>query len=113
MVFINPVLAIVIVMWVVLKAGNYSITRPGREMLYTNVSREDRFKTKQVIDIVVYRGGDVFSGWAFAFLTASLGLGMGPIAILGGIVAVLWAYVGLRLGNTYDREPRSQVDITS
>ena len=109
-VFVNPVLAIVIVMWVVLKAGNYSITRPGREMLYTNVSREDRFKTKQVIDIVVYRGGDVFSGWVFAFLTASVGLGMGAIAVLGAIVALLWAYVGLRLGNTYDREPYSQLD---
>ncbi len=109
-VFMNPVLAIVIVMWVVLKAGNYSITRPGREMLYTNVSREDRFKTKQVIDIVVYRGGDVFSGWVFAFLTASVGLGMGAIAVLGAIVALLWAYVGLRLGNTYDREPYSQLD---
>jgi len=111
-VFTNPVLAIVIVMWIVLKSGNYSITRPGREMLYTHVSREDRFKTKQVIDIVVYRGGDVFSGWVFAFLTASLGMGMGPIAILGGVVAILWAYVGLRLGNTYDREPHSQPDVT-
>ena len=47
-VFVNPALAVVIGAWVVLKAGNYSITRPGREMLYTLVSREDRFKTKQV-----------------------------------------------------------------
>jgi len=112
-VFMNPALAIVIVMWVVLKAGNYSITRPGREMLYTTVSREDRFKTKQVIDIVVYRGGDVFSGWVFAFLTASLGLGMGPIAILGAAVAILWAYVGLRLGNAYEREPQSRPEPAS
>jgi len=109
-VFANPALAIIIVAWVVLKAGNYSITRPGREMLYTNVSREDRFKTKQVIDIVVYRGGDVFSGWMFALMTTSLGLGMGPIALLGAGVAVLWAYVGLRLGNTYDRESNPQPD---
>ena len=109
-VFANPVLAVIIVAWVVLKGGNYSITRPGREMLYTNVSREDRFKTKQVIDIVVYRGGDVFSGWVFAFLTASLGLGMGPIAIIGAVVALLWAYVGLNLGNTYDREPQPHMD---
>jgi AAA family ATP:ADP antiporter len=109
-VFANPALAIIIVAWVVLKAGNYSITRPGREMLYTSVSREDRFKTKQVIDIVVYRGGDVFSGWMFALMTTSLGLGMGPIALLGAGVAVLWAYVGLRLGNTYDRESNPQPD---
>lgn len=106
-VFANPMLAIIIVAWVVLKAGNYSITRPGREMLYTHVSREDRFKTKQVIDIVVYRGGDVFSGWVFALLTTGLSFGMGAIAIIGAGVAILWAYVGLRLGNSYDRESAS------
>ena len=109
-VFVNPVLAVVIGAWVVLKAGNYSITRPGREMLYTLVSREDRFKTKQVVDIVVYRGGDVFAGWVFALLTTSIGLGMGPIAIIGTGVALLWAYVGLRLGNTYDSGPATSED---
>jgi AAA family ATP:ADP antiporter len=103
LVFVNPVLAVMVGGWVVLKAGNYSITRPGREMLYTNVSREDRFKTKQVIDIVVYRGGDVLSGWAFALLTTTIGLGMGPIAIIGACVALLWAWVGLGLGRNYDR----------
>ena len=109
-VFANPALAVMIVAWVVLKAGNYSITRPGREMLYTNVSREDRFKTKQVIDIVVYRGGDVVSAITFATLATSLGLGMGPIAIIGAGVAILWAYVGLRLGNQYDRGSHSLLD---
>ena len=79
-------------------------------MLYTNVSREDRFKTKQVIDIVVYRGGDVFSGWVFALLTTGLGLGMGAIALLGAGVAILWGYVGLHLGNTYDRGSHPQTD---
>ena len=103
-VFASPVLAVIIAAWVTLKAGNYSITRPGREMLYTNVTREDRFKTKQVIDIVVYRGGDVFSGFIFASLTTTLGLGLGPIALIGAGVALAWAYVGLRLGTTYDRE---------
>jgi hypothetical protein len=46
----------------------------------------------------------------FALMTTSLGLGMGPIALLGAGVAVLWAYVGLRLGNTYDRESNPQPD---
>jgi len=104
-VFASPILSVVIAAWIVLKAGNYSITRPGREMLYTNVSREDRFKTKQVIDIVVYRGGDVFSAWIFALLTTTLGLGMSPIALIGAGVAVVWAYFGLRLGVTFDRKP--------
>lgn len=111
-VIVNPVLALMVGAWVVLKAGNYAITRPGREMLYTNVSREDRFKTKQVIDIVVYRGGDVFSGWVFALLTTALGLGMGAIAAIGAGVALLWAYIGLRLGAKYDQASQTESEVS-
>jgi AAA family ATP:ADP antiporter len=99
---VNPVLAVIIVTWVVLKAGNYSITRPGREMLYTLVSREERFKAKPVIDIVVYRGGDTIAGWSFTGLTMGLGLGMGGVAIVGALIAVAWAAVGVYLGRKYE-----------
>jgi AAA family ATP:ADP antiporter len=101
---VNPMLAVVVVSWVVLKSGNYAITRPGREMLYTLVSREDRFKAKPVIDIVVYRGGDVLAGWAFAGLTAVLGLGLGAVAAIGGVIALIWSGVGVYLGRIYDRQ---------
>lgn len=104
---VNPMLAVVVVSWVVLKAGNYAITRPGREMLYTLVNREDRFKAKPVIDIVVYRGGDTLAGWAFAGLTAALGLGLGGVAAVGAVIAVVWAVVGVYLGRTYDRATAS------
>ena len=102
-VFANPMLAVGIASWVVLKGGNYSSPRPAREMLYTLVSREDRCKAKPVIDIVVYRGGDTLAGWAFAGLTAGLGIGLGGVAAVGAIVAVAWAAVGVYLGRTYDR----------
>lgn len=100
---VNPMLAVVVISWVVLKAGNYAITRPGREMLYTLVNREDRFKAKPVIDIVVYRGGDTLASWAFAGLTAALGLGLGAVAAIGAAIAIVWAIVGVYLGRTYDR----------
>ena len=102
-VVVNPMLAVVIGSWIVLKGGNYSITRPAREMLYTLVSREDRFKAKPVIDIVVYRGGDTLAGWAFTGLTAGLGYGIAGIAVIGALIAVLWAIVGIYLGRSYDR----------
>jgi AAA family ATP:ADP antiporter len=102
-VVVNPMLAVVVGSWIVLKGGNYSITRPAREMLYTLVNREDRFKAKPVIDIVVYRGGDALAGWAFAGLTAGLGLGLGGVAAIGAIVAVAWAAVGVYLGRSYDQ----------
>ena len=82
-------------------------------MLYTNVSREDRFKTKQVIDIVVYRGGDVLSGWAFAFLTTTIGLGMAPVAAIGTVIALIWAAVGLSLGRRYDAAVERDIDDES
>jgi len=109
LVALNPMLAVVVASWVVLKGGNYSITRPAREMLYTLVSREDRFKAKPVIDIVVYRGGDTLAGWAFALLTTTLGLGLGGIAAIGAIVALAWAVVGVYLGRSYDQSTATAV----
>jgi len=100
---VNPVIAAIIAAQIVLKGGNYSITRPGREMLYTVVDRETRFKAKPVIDIVVYRGGDTVAGWAFAGLTAGLGLGLGVVAAIGAGIALIWAAVGLYLGWTFNK----------
>ncbi len=98
---VNPVLAVVIAAQIVLKGGNYSITRPGREMLFTVVDRETRFKAKPVIDIIVYRGGDTISGWAFAGLTTGLSLGLGVVAAIGAGIALVWALVGIYLGRRF------------
>jgi AAA family ATP:ADP antiporter len=58
-----PLLAVLIGLQIARRAGNYAITRPGREMLFTQVDSETRFKAKPVIDIVVYRGGDMATAW--------------------------------------------------
>ena len=100
---VNTIMAAIIAAQIVLKGGNYSVTRPGREMLYTVVDRETRFKAKPVIDIVVYRGGDTITGWAFAGLTAGLGLGLGVVAAIGAGIALLWAITGVYLGRKYEK----------
>lgn len=100
---VNPIIAAIIAAQIVLKGGNYSITRPGREVLFTVVDRETRFKAKPVIDIVVYRGGDTLSGWAFAGLTTGLGLGLGVVAAVGAGIALLWAAVGVYLGRRFTK----------
>jgi AAA family ATP:ADP antiporter len=104
MVFISPMLWVVVCLQVVRRAGNYGVTRPAREMLYTVVDRESRFKAKSVIDIVVYRGGDMVTAWAFTGLTQGLGLGIGAVAGVGAIIAAAWAGVGCLLGRNYDRK---------
>ena len=98
-----PIISVVAGLQIVRRAGNYAITRPGREMLFTIVDRETRFKAKPVIDIVVYRGGDMITAWAFTALTAGLGFGLSAVAAVGAGIAAIWAVVGVYLGRSYHR----------
>ena len=100
---LSPVLAVLIGLQVTRRAGNYAVTRPGREMLFTAVDAETRFKAKPVIDIVVYRGGDVVTAWLYTALTATLGLGLAGVALVAAAFAAIWAGAGVYLGRKYDR----------
>lgn len=104
-----PVLTVLLALQVIRRGGNYGLTRPAREMLYTHVSKEDRFKTKPVIDIVVYRGGDAMSGSLFAILTDKVGLGLAAVALVGSAIAATWAWVGTRLGRAFDSRENDSV----
>lgn len=73
-------------------------------MLFTEVDKESRYKAKPVIDVVVYRGGDMFTGWFFTGLTEGLGLGFTAVGIVGAGIAVIWAGVGVFLGKLYNRK---------
>lgn len=98
----TPVMAVAVAVQVVRRIGNYAISRPAREMLFTAVDRETRFKAKPVIDIVIYRGGDMLNAWAFTALTQGLGLGLAAVAGVGAGVALLWAGVGIYLGRQFN-----------
>jgi AAA family ATP:ADP antiporter len=99
---LSPVLAVLVGLQVARRAGNYAITRPGREMLFTAVDADTRFKAKPVIDIVVYRGGDVISAWFYTALTTVLGLGLAGVAAIAAAIAAAWAAAGIYLGRQYD-----------
>ena len=101
---ISPLMGLVVGLQIVRRAGNYAVTRPAREMLFTRVDRETRFKAKPVIDIVAYRGGDTIMAWLFTGLTQGLGLGLAAVAIVGAGIAALWAIVGIYLGRWFERE---------
>lgn len=101
---ISPFLGAVVALQVIRRAGNYAVTRPAREMLFTRVDRETRFKAKPVIDIVAYRGGDMLMAWAFTGLTQGLGLGLAAVAMVGAGIAALWAMVGIYLGRWFEQE---------
>ncbi|MGH7542078.1 MAG: NTP/NDP exchange transporter [Gemmatimonadota bacterium] len=92
-----PTLAALVVVQVAYRAGRYGITKPAREVLWTVVGREEKYKSKAFLDAAVYRGGDLVSGWTYAGL-AALGLSIGAIALVAAPLAIVWTVVGLKLG---------------
>lgn len=94
---VAPVFGVFALVMVLRRAGEYALVRPGREMLYSVVGAEQKYKAKNFIDTVVYRGGDALSGWLKRGLDL---LGEHPaLAMLcGAALSLLWAWVGLRLG---------------
>ncbi|HEV2079241.1 MAG TPA: MFS transporter [Allosphingosinicella sp.] len=93
-----PVLAFVMI---VRRVGEYALVRPGREMLFTNVDAETKYKAKNAIDTFVYRGGDAIAAWANVGLVASGAPAVAAIA--RAFVAGGWASVGWLLGRRHDR----------
>ena len=103
----SPLIVVLLAVDVARRVGNYAVTRPAREMLFSRVSTDERYKAKQVLDVAVYRGGDAASGTVFAFLSEGLGLALAPMAFIGSGVAALWMTVGIYLGLRYDAVERS------
>jgi len=107
----NPAILLVLALQVTRRAGNYAITRPAREILYTAVDREARFKTKPIIDVAVYRGGDVFWIWIIAFLGDGwLNLGLSTILCVGAGVCFIWGLVGIYLGRKHEQSEQEEAE---
>jgi AAA family ATP:ADP antiporter len=97
-----PVLVAVIL---IRRVGEYALARPGREMLFAPVDPETKYKAKNAIDTVVYRGGDAVSAWLKAGIDA-ISTGPAAAAIAGAGIAAAWAVTGYRLGRGYDSRAR-------
>lgn len=98
-----PRLALVFALQLIHRVGEQGFTRPGREVIYTVVSAEERYKAKNFIDTFVYRGNDALVAWLIGALHAA-GAGIATIAGLGVAVTAAWAANGYALGRKHDRE---------
>jgi AAA family ATP:ADP antiporter len=87
----TPTLAALIVFGVARRVGEFAVSKPAREALFTIVPREDRYKAKNFIDTVVYRGGDAASGWLFEALA-------GAIAMVAAALSLVWTAIAFHLG---------------
>jgi AAA family ATP:ADP antiporter len=104
---LSPTLAVLAIFQVVRRAGDYAVSRPAREVFYTTVTQEERYKAKNVIDTLIYRGGDAAIAWAFEGLTAA-GMGIAAIAAAAVPLALGWAALALGLGRGHERRIGAQ-----
>lgn len=97
----TPTLAALIAFGVIRRVGEFAISKPAREALFTIVPREERYKAKNFIDTVVYRGGDALAGWLFAGVSA---FGAAAVAAVWTALAVL---LGVRMKSWTRDDARS------
>ncbi len=103
MLALDPVLAVVAILTVARRALGFGFTKPTTDMLYSVVTPEEKYKTKNFIDTAVYRGGDVVGTWTIKLMS---GLGITGISLVLLPFAAIWAAVSLWLGRDYRRRAR-------
>ena len=94
---IFPGLGVLVIVQVLRRAGDYAVMRPGREMLYVVLGKEEKYKAKNFIDTVIYRGGDAVSAWVYAGMQA-IGFSMAGISLAALPLAGTWAWISYGLG---------------
>ena len=100
--FVAPTLAVVVTLQVVQRWMNFAIANPARQVFFTVLNREEKYKAKNLIDVVIYRGSDALYGWVFDSLQA-LGLKLGAIALVALPVAAGWLVLSAVLGRAQER----------
>ena len=99
----SPTLATLVAVFVARRVGQYAIVRPCREMLYTTVDRESKYKAKNVNDTLVYRTSDFVVAKGHDAIVSAYSAGLSGIALVGAGVAALWAVVAFGLGRAHER----------
>lgn len=99
--------AVLAVVFVLRRACEYAFIRPGREMLYSPLDKETKYKAKNVNDVPVYRGADAMSAQVFTGLGAA-GFSAAAVSVLGAVVAGVWGLVGWWLGRRFEKNASGQ-----
>jgi ATP:ADP antiporter, AAA family len=107
----TPTIVVVVVYQVLRRAGNFAFARPTRELLFTVVPREDKYKAKSFIDTVIYRTGDQVGAWSYAVL-GFLGLAMTGISIVAIPISIAWLLNSLWLGRKQEGMAAAQTGVS-
>jgi AAA family ATP:ADP antiporter len=97
----DPVLGIVALLTIARRALGFSFSKPTTDMLYSVVTPEEKYKTKNFIDTAVYRFGDIVGTWTVQLL---MGLGIAGVSLVMLPFALIWSAISLWLGRDYKRQ---------
>src|SRR5262249_53506608 len=98
----SPTLMVVLAVQVLQRWMNFAIANPARQVFFTVLDREEKYKAKNLIDVVIYRGSDTLYAWVYESLGA-LGLKLGAIALVAWPVVAGWFVLSLVLGRVQER----------
>ncbi|HEV2573518.1 MAG TPA: MFS transporter [Beijerinckiaceae bacterium] len=103
----QPLLVVAMAFQSLQRTSNFAISNPAREMLFTSVDREEKYKAKNIIDGALFRGADALWAWAFTALRGT-GLDVTGIALLTIPIALGWLVLALGLGRAQDKRSAQQ-----
>jgi AAA family ATP:ADP antiporter len=103
---VSPVLMVVLVVQVLQRVAGFAISNPARQVLFTVVSRDDKYKAKNVIDAVVFRGSDAASSAIFAAMKS-----IEVVAVIGLALSAGWMALSWGLGKTEERRAKEMEKV--
>lgn len=106
-----PSLTVVVTLQVVQRWMNFAIANPARQVFFTVVGREEKYKAKNFIDVVIYRGSDALFGWVYDALQG-LGLKLGAIALCALPIVLGWMVLSIALGRSQERRTPRPIPVT-
>src|SRR6202022_263484 len=95
-------LMVVLAVQVLQRWMNYAIANPARQVFFTVVDREEKYKAKNLIDVVIYRGSDALYGWVFDLLQTA-GLKLEGISLVALPIVAAWLILSIALGRVQER----------
>ncbi len=100
----NPVFIVIAALQVTRRSLTFGLTKPTNDMLYTVVSREEKYKAKNFTETALYRGGDLIGAWAVRMMA---GLGLSGVSLICVPIAAIWTVIAFWLGKDYARRDQA------
>ncbi len=101
---LSPTLLVIGLLQVFRRGGEYGLMKPARDLLYTQVTPEEKFKSKNFIDTAIYRGGDVVSGHLYRLLHTMANLSIQVILLLMIPLAAFWIWISWTTGKVFEQK---------